>query len=90
MASGRKTAGSVRRAISSTARFADPIRVSNWRPKGAGTRLTFAAEVDCVGVLGWLAKASGKIGREGDKRLAAIEKLVAEAAMPDHILGAMR
>src|ERR1700678_4346327 len=57
-------------------------------PKGAGTRLTFAAEVDCVGVLGWLAKASGKIGREGDKRLAAIEKLIAEGALAHQILGA--
>ena len=30
-------------------------------------------------MLGWLAKASGKIGSEGEKRLVAIEKLVAEA-----------
>ena len=30
---------------------------------------------------------SGKIDREGDKRLAAIEKLVAEGDLPDNILG---
>jgi class 3 adenylate cyclase len=53
-----------------------------------GTRLIFSAEVECVGVLGWLTKVSGKIGREGDKRLAAIEKLVADATIPQHIPGA--
>ena len=81
------------RRLSQTRNFLNgPFRRSHssfeLAPEGAGTRLTFTAEVDCVGVLGWLTKASGKIGREGDKRLAAIEKLVVEAAMPDHILGA--
>ena len=83
------------RRLSQTRNFLNgPFRRSHssfeLAPEGTGTRLTFTAEVDCVGVLGWLTKASGKIGREGDKRLAAIEKLVAEAAMPDHILGASR
>ena len=82
------------RRLSQTRNFINgPFRRSHSRfeltPEGSGTRLTFTAEVDCVGVLGWLAKASGKIGREGDKRLGAIEKLVTEAAMPDHILGAV-
>ena len=82
------------RRLSQTRHFLNgPFRRSHssfeLEPDGAGTRLTFAAEVDCVGVLGWLAKTSGKIGSEGDKRLAAIEKLVGEAAMPDHILGAI-
>ncbi len=82
------------RRLSQTRNFVNgPFRRSHssfeLAPEGLGTRLTFAAEVDCVGVLGWLTKLSGKIGREGEKRLAAIEKLVAEAAMPDHILGAM-
>ncbi len=81
------------RRLSQTRNFVNgPFRRSHssfeLTPEGTGTRLTFAAEVDCVGVLGWLAKASGKIGREGDKRLAAIEKLVTQAAIPDHILGA--
>ncbi len=81
------------RRLSQTRNFVNgPFRRSHSSfdlvPEGAGTRLTFAAEVDCVGALGWLAKASGKIGREGDKRLAAIEKLIAEAALPDQILGA--
>jgi len=81
------------RRLSQTRHFINgPFRRSHssfeLAPESAGTRLTFAAEVDCVGVLGWLAKASGKIGREGDKRLAAIEKLIAEAALPDRILGA--
>ena len=48
-------------------------------PEGNGTKLVFSAEVDCVGVLGWLAKLSGRIGREADKRLATIEQLVANS-----------
>jgi class 3 adenylate cyclase len=57
--------------------------------ENGGTRLVFCAEVECVGVLGWLVKASGKIAREGDKRLAAIERLVAEADVADNIPGGM-
>jgi class 3 adenylate cyclase len=52
------------------------------------TRLVFSAEVECVGVLGWLVKASGKIAREGDKRLDAIERLVNEAEAAESIPGA--
>ena len=57
-------------------------------PEGAGSRLDFSAEVECAGVLGLLAKLSGKLDGEFDKRVAAIEKLVAEADMPDRIPGA--
>ncbi len=57
-------------------------------PEGTGSRLVFLAEIECVGVLGLLAKLSGQIEREGDKRLAAIERLIGEAEMPDHIPGA--
>jgi class 3 adenylate cyclase len=57
-------------------------------PEETGTRLVFSAEIECVGVLGWLTKVSGKIGREGDKRLAAIDRLVAEAAISDNVPGA--
>ncbi len=57
-------------------------------PEGTGSRLVFLAEIECVGVLGWLANAFGLLEREGDKRLAAIEKLIAQAETPDHVLGA--
>jgi class 3 adenylate cyclase/carbon monoxide dehydrogenase subunit G len=57
-------------------------------PEGAGSRLTFAAEVECAGALGFLAKLSGQLDREFDKRVTAVERLVAEANTPDRILGA--
>jgi len=57
-------------------------------PDGGGSRLVFFSEIECVGLLGWLAAKSGLIDREGDKRLAAIERLIAEAAGDDHIPGA--
>ena len=57
-------------------------------PEATGCRLVFAAEVECAGALGFLAKLSGQLDREFDKRVAAIEKLAAEANMPDQILGA--
>ena len=59
-------------------------------PEGTGSRLVFSAEVECAGALGLLAKLSGQLDREFDKRVAAIEKLAAEANMPDQILGATR
>ena len=82
------------RRLSQTRQFLNgPLRRSHSTfeldAEGKGTRLVFSAEVDCVGVLGWLASASGKIGREGDKRLAAIERLVAEADKLDAIPGAL-
>ena len=54
-------------------------------PDGAGTRLVFTSDIECVGVLGLLARLSGQIGREGDKRVAAIEKMIAETDVPDHL-----
>ena len=30
-------------------------------PEGGGSRLVFSAEIECAGVLGWLAKVSGLI-----------------------------
>ncbi len=56
-------------------------------PDGTGSRLVFSAEIECAGVLGLLAKLSGKLDGEFDKRIAAVERLVAEANMPDQILG---
>src|SRR5580698_4440653 len=56
-------------------------------PEGAGCRLVFSGEVECAGALGLLAKLTGQLDREVDKRIAAIEKLAAEANMPDQILG---
>src|SRR6202030_4324228 len=57
-------------------------------PEAAGCRLVFSAEVECAGALGVLAKLSGQLDREFDKRIAAIEKLAAEANMPDRIFRA--
>jgi class 3 adenylate cyclase len=47
--------------------------------EGSGTRLVSFAEFECVGILGLLMKLSGQLEGEGDKRLAAIERLIAEA-----------
>ena len=57
-------------------------------PDGTGSRLVFSAEIECAGVLGLVAKLSGKLDGEFDKRIAAVARLVAEANMPDRILGA--
>ena len=59
-------------------------------PEATGSRLLFSAEVECAGALGMLAKLSGQLDREFDKRVAAIEKLAAEANMPDRIIGATK
>jgi hypothetical protein len=32
-------------------------------PEGTGSRMVFSAEVECLGVIGFLAKLSGQIGR---------------------------
>jgi class 3 adenylate cyclase len=58
-------------------------------PEGGGTRFVSTAEIECVGVLGLLAKLSGQIEREGDRRLSAIERLIGEADIPDRIAGAI-
>ncbi len=58
-------------------------------PEGTGSRMVFSAEFECLGVLGLLARLSGQIGREGDKRLGAIERLIRESEMADHIPGAV-
>jgi len=55
--------------------------------EGTGSRLIFFADIECRGILGWLAKNTGQIEREGDKRLAAIERLIGEANDPDRMLG---
>ena len=39
-------------------------------PDGTGSRLVYSSDIELVGILGWLAKQSGQIDREGDKRLA--------------------
>jgi hypothetical protein len=57
-------------------------------PEGTGSRMVFSAEFECLGVLGLLAKLSGQIGREGDKRLGAIERMIREAEAADQITGA--
>lgn len=57
-------------------------------PEGTGSRMVFSAEFECLGVLGLLAKLSGQIGREGDKRLGAIERMIRESETADQITGA--
>jgi class 3 adenylate cyclase len=57
-------------------------------PEGGGSRLVFSAEIECAGLLGWLARVSGIIRREGDKRLAVIERLIAEGVTADRMPGA--
>jgi class 3 adenylate cyclase len=56
-------------------------------PEGTGSRLVFSSDIELVGVLGWLARKSGQIDREGDKRLGVIEKLIAEAEAHHRIPG---
>ena len=56
-------------------------------PDGTGSRLVYSSDIELVGVLGWLAKQSGQIDREGDKRLAVVEKLIAEAEAVHRIPG---
>jgi class 3 adenylate cyclase len=56
-------------------------------PEGTGSRLVYSSDIELVGILGWLAKQSGQIDREGDKRLAVVEKLIAEAEAHHRIPG---
>jgi len=58
-------------------------------PEGTGTRVVMSSEIECAGLLGLLAKWSGQIEREGNRRLAVIERLIGEADMADHIAGAI-
>jgi class 3 adenylate cyclase len=57
-------------------------------PEGAGSRLVFSSEIECHGALGLLARLSGQIGREGNRRVAAIERMIAEADVSETIPGA--
>jgi class 3 adenylate cyclase len=57
-------------------------------PDGTGTRLVFTAEIECTAILGRLAKAFGLLEREGDKRVATIERLIGEADAQRLIPGA--
>ena len=56
-------------------------------PDGTGSRVVYSSDIECAGVLGWLALKSGQFDREGNKRLAVIEKLIAEGDLPDHVPG---
>jgi class 3 adenylate cyclase len=49
-------------------------------PDGSGTRVVFSSEIECVGMLGLAARTLGLIAREGDKRVAAVERLIRDAA----------
>ena len=56
-------------------------------PEANGSRLVFTAEIECVGLLGMAARYSGMIGVEGRKRVAAVDRLVRDAAAPGRVLG---
>jgi class 3 adenylate cyclase len=56
-------------------------------PDGTGSRVVYSSDIEFVGILGWLAKQSGQIDREGDRRLAVIAKLIAEAEALHRIPG---
>jgi class 3 adenylate cyclase len=58
-------------------------------PEGSGSRLVFSAEIECRGALGLLARLSGQIEREGDRRIAAIDRLVEDADRADRVPGAL-
>jgi class 3 adenylate cyclase/carbon monoxide dehydrogenase subunit G len=57
-------------------------------PEGTGSRLVFSMDIECVGLLGWLTRKSGKLDLQGDSRIATIERLIGEAETPGGILGA--
>jgi hypothetical protein len=56
-------------------------------PEGNGSYLVLTAELECVGLLGMAARYSGIIGIAGRKRVAAVDRLVREAAVPGRVLG---
>jgi len=64
------------------------VAAAEVHPEGTGSRMVFSAEFECFGVLGLLARLSGQIGREGDKRLGAIERMIRESEIADQITGA--
>ena len=59
-------------------------------PEGTGSRLVFSGKMECAGLLGWVGRRFGIIERSMDQRLAAMEKLIAEAEQPDSIPGAVK
>lgn len=63
------------------------VACAELEPEGAGSRLVFSAEIECRGALGLLARLSGQIAREGERRIAAIERLIDEADGADYIPG---
>jgi class 3 adenylate cyclase len=64
--------------------FSGPMRQFSARcelfPEAGGSRLVFSCEIECVGLAGLAAKAIGVFKREGDKRLALIERMIGDAA----------
>jgi class 3 adenylate cyclase len=56
-------------------------------PEGTGTRVVFTSDIECAGVLGIAANALGVVAREGDKRVATIERLIGEAERGEALPG---
>jgi len=61
--------------------------VAELTPEPTGCCLTFSAEIECVGLLGFLARYSGVIAAEGRKRIKAVDRLVRESETPDRVIG---
>ena len=56
-------------------------------PEGTGSHLVFWGEIECVGLMGLVARYSGILGIEARKRSSAIDRMVRESEVPDFVLG---
>jgi len=57
-------------------------------PDGAGSRVVFQAEIECVGIIGMMLKSSGILRREFRNRADAIDRMIRESDILAHIPGA--
>ncbi len=56
-------------------------------PEGVGCHLAFWGEIECVGLMGLVARYSGILGIEARKRSRAIDRMVRESDVSDFVLG---
>ncbi len=57
-------------------------------PEGTGSRVEYWGEVECVGVMGLVARYSGVMRREANHRADAIDRMIRAGAAPGHVPGA--
>jgi class 3 adenylate cyclase len=57
-------------------------------PEGNGSRVDYWGEVECVGIMGLVAKYSTVMAREAKHRADVIDKMVRESDLRDHVPGA--